>query len=67
MMHYSDDPHKDFLRHEADLEEGLKDCPVCDCCGEYIFEDYYFEDDGDKFCDNCWDDHVRDCFLKFVR
>lgn len=52
--------------HEREEEEWLAGRPECDGCGEAIQTDYYFEDEGDRFCERCWADHVRDYFLKYV-
>lgn len=44
----------------------LKKRPTCCMCGEHIQEDYCFEDEDGKFCEDCWRDHVRDVYMKLV-
>lgn len=56
-MHYSDNPHVDFLRHEADQERWLESLPVCDECGEHIQSEDLYELDGLLFCENCMEGH----------
>lgn len=36
MRHYSDDPVRDFARHDHEQEEWLKSRPECACCGRPI-------------------------------
>lgn len=59
MMHYSDNLHVDFLKHEADQERWLESLPVCDECGEHIQSEDLYELDGLLFCENCMEGHRR--------
>ena len=54
---------KDYLDlfHEeeerlAKIEERL---PKCDCCGETINEDYAYEINGERICEDCLFDNYR--------
>lgn len=55
MRYYTDDPAKDFDRH--DMEQARKEAklPVCDNrkCRRQIHDDYYFEVEGDILCEKC--------------
>lgn len=52
--------------HEWKQAQELKKLPECCMCGNPIQDEVYFEDDGEKFCEDCWHDHVRDVYMKFV-
>ena len=52
-MYYSDEPSIDFERHSAAQEEKLKRAPICDECGQPIQDDFYYEIDGNKYCEEC--------------
>lgn len=52
-MYYTDDPHRDFDRHEANLQKELNKQPVCVDCDEPIQDDHLFDVDGDLFCEEC--------------
>ena len=46
-------------RHDRERERELKKFPKCDCCGEPITDDYYYDIDGDKICKDCLDKWYR--------
>ena len=52
-MYYSDDPERDFLRHDAEKEEELASLPECDICGNPIMEEHFYLINGDKVCQEC--------------
>lgn len=58
-MSWSDDPLRDFARHDAESEEEAANLPKCDCCLEPIFDDFYWEIDGEKYCENCLNENFR--------
>ena len=62
-MLYTDDPVKDFERHDREQERLLERLPVCDDCGDRINEDYYFAvttDCGtDILCEECMNHRYR--------
>lgn len=67
MMHYSDNPHVDFLKHEADQETLLESRPVCDYCDGYVVDDHYFEPEpGLVICDDCIRQYCIDNFMVMV-
>lgn len=58
---FTDDPYRDFLRHDAEQEKLLERLPICDSCGEHIQDDYLFEVDGNLLCEECMiREHRRD-------
>ena len=58
----TDDPVRDFHRHDAEQEEALKKLPQCCCCekDEYIQDDHYFLIEGDIYCE----EHMVENFRK---
>ena len=52
-MFYTDDPVKDFERHDRAQEKLLEQLPICDDCGKRIGEDYYFDIDAEILCEDC--------------
>lgn len=58
-MIFTDDPLSDFDRYGKQQEEWLNSCPVCDCCGEPIQDDFCYEINGDLICEDCLDMHFR--------
>lgn len=39
--------------HEREQDEALESLPKCDQCGEPIQDDYYFQINGERFCEDC--------------
>jgi formylmethanofuran dehydrogenase subunit E len=58
---FSDDPIRDYDRHEAEQERRLAKLPVCDDCGEPI-QDYYFEIHDDVLCPDCMEAYRKDVY-----
>lgn len=58
-MPYTDDPIRDFERHDAEQNKWLELLPRCCECGERIQEDDLFDIQGDLYC---WD-----CAIKLFR
>lgn len=58
-MFYSDNPHADFDRWDADQERRLKRLPVCADCGEPIQDDHYYDINGEAICPECLDVNYR--------
>ena len=50
---YVPDNYDMFVEHEAQQAKSLEKLPICDECGEHIQDDYYYEFDGAKICDDC--------------
>lgn len=57
-MFITDDPIADFHRHDAEQQEQLEHLPMCECCEEYIQDDYY-ELGGEILCKECLDDNYK--------
>ena len=53
-MYRTDNPLRDFDRHEAEQEEALKRLPVCQICGERIQDEYAFNIFGDWYHEECY-------------
>ena len=59
-MYYTDDAERDYARwdiEQARLEARL---PVCECCGEVIHDDDYYEIDNEILCEEC----MKDKYMK---
>lgn len=39
--------------YEAEQERNLDKFPKCDCCGEPITDDYFYDIDGTYYCEDC--------------
>ena len=53
------DNYQLWEQHEHELEKELEKCPMCDCCGEYIQDDYFYNIGGDILCLDCLNDNYR--------
>lgn len=60
-MYYTDDPVRDFARHDAQQARQEERLPHCDYCGEVIYEKYY-EINGKIVCEDC----LEDLFAQYV-
>ncbi len=58
-MTYTDNPVADFDRYDAEQAEAEEKLPHCAYCGEPIYDEYYYEIDGDIVCKDCLDDNFR--------
>ena len=58
-MYYTDDAERDFARWDMEQARAEARLPVCDCCGEVINDDFYWEIDGEIFCEDCLNDRYR--------
>ena len=59
---YTDNPVADFLSRDQKQARWLERRPVCDCCGEAIREESFYEIMEEKFCQKCLDEN----FMKLV-
>lgn len=57
---WTDDPVRDYDRYCSDLEERMKRLPLCDCCGERITDEYYWQIKGTRYCERCLRDYRRE-------
>jgi len=69
----TDDPIRDFNRHDAEDTAWLKSRPVCSCCGEPIQDGYWYHIKNNYYCDSydcaqaakeavwdaCWEDFLE--------
>ena len=54
------DNYSIWLEHDNEVETWRHNRPKCDCCGEHIQDDYYFEGIGyGKMCEECFDDEYK--------
>jgi formylmethanofuran dehydrogenase subunit E len=58
-MGFTDNPVADFERHDSEQERRLKEFPMCSCCDEYIFEDYYYQINDEIICVHCLNEYYR--------
>jgi hypothetical protein len=58
-MYRTDDPHKDFDRHDAERQKWLRSMPKCCECGEHI-QDYVYVVGELMICDECMENHRHD-------
>lgn len=54
------DPEKAFDIYDRAMTERLERLPKCKHCGEPIQDDYAIEYDGDLYCEECFDWHIKD-------
>ena len=59
MFFRTDDPIADFNRYDAEQQNYLDKLPKCDCCGEPITDEHYYDIDGTFFCEECLKDEFR--------
>ena len=48
-----EDNYSMWERHEQKQEKWLDSRPLCSCCNEPIQEDYYYEINEEKICEEC--------------
>ena len=61
-MFYSDDPIRDFERHDAWQEDELKKRPVCEVCDKPITDDHYYDIFDQKVCSDCLKEYCNENF-----
>ena len=44
---------RDFEEWEEKNCRWMESRPICDCCGEPIQEEFYYDIDGEMICDGC--------------
>jgi hypothetical protein len=52
---YTDDAERDFLMHDMEQARREARLPVCDNrkCRKKIYDDFYWEIDGEILCEKC--------------
>lgn len=48
-----------YRKHEAEQEEWLSKRPICDCCKEFIQDEFLYKIDGVTLCEECMNDNYR--------
>lgn len=47
------DPEADFLRQDMEQARREARLPVCEKCKSVIYDDNYYDDDGEILCEEC--------------
>lgn len=55
-MFYSDDPVRDFDRHDMAMAQREARLPQCEKCGKPINDDFFYEIDNEILCEKCMHD-----------
>ena len=58
-MPWTDDPVADFHRHDAEQEKRMAKLPLCDCCGNRVTDETYYDIEGKILCEECLTDKYR--------
>lgn len=58
-MYYSDDPARDFARHDADQARALEKLPVCEYCWQPIQDEEFYQLNGVCICESCMADFKK--------
>ena len=58
-MYFTDNPIADFLRYDSEQTEALEKYPECSLCGDHITDDYYYDIDGEIYCERCMKHEFR--------
>jgi formylmethanofuran dehydrogenase subunit E len=67
MRFYTDDPARDFDRWDMEQARAEARLPVCECCGEVIHDDNYFEIDNEILCRECVEDKYMKSTEDFIQ
>lgn len=59
-MDYIPDYTEQHDMYEAAQERRLRKYPKCDCCGERIVEEKFYNIEGTYICENCISDYLVD-------
>jgi len=51
------------IQEERDHQRWVNSRPICAECGEHITSDFYWDINGDKFCEDCAEELFRKVFL----
>lgn len=47
------DNYDKWVEHDAEQQRRLEMLPQCECCGEYIQDDFYFDINDEIICWEC--------------
>lgn len=59
MFYITNDPISDADRWDREGQRLLERSPRCDCCGEYIQDDHYYEINDENICPDCLENEFR--------
>ena len=59
-MSYTDDPVRDFLRHDHEQHKHLEGLPECAECGEVITDEEAYYINGEWVCEACVETYRRE-------
>lgn len=62
----TDNPIRDFERHDAEQQRKLDKLPRCTYCDRPIQDDVYFEINGECVCEECLNEHHRKAVEDYV-
>lgn len=65
-MEITNDPYKDFCRHDAEQQKWLNSRPVCYSCGDPIQDDTCYCFNNHKYCLDCWHEAAEDILPEFL-
>lgn len=60
MYEYIPDYTEQHAMYEAAQERRNERLPKCDCCGERILGDFFFNIEGVYYCEDCINDYKTD-------
>ena len=66
MIMWTDDPERDDMRYQADLERQARKYPVCMECGERIIDEYVYVDDSGPYHEECLLDKYRESMTRYM-
>lgn len=63
-FHYSDDPIRDFERHDAEQTAWLESLPKCEYCGKPIQDEHYYDIEDCLIHEDCLHDFCYENYRK---
>ena len=66
MKDYIPDYNDLYEAHEAEEERWLEKRPKCDCCGEPIYEDTFYDIGGEYLCSECMNNRYLVCTDNYI-
>jgi len=58
-VYYSDNPHRDFDRHDKEQNDWLERCPVCAFCHQPIQDEELFDFGGTLYHVSCAEEEFK--------
>ena len=66
-MDYIPDYIDSFNEHDAEEERWLEKRPKCDCCGEPITDDSFYDINGEYLCEECMNNRYLVCTDNYIK